>query len=106
MKSCLWIATLLAFSAVPAFAGNGNISDSALAKCGLHGMKVMSDRDGLAIRGKSVTVVVTSSVNGADSTAELAVSGNSFSVTFNAKSAVSNANHTASSSLKGSAKSK
>jgi hypothetical protein len=106
MKTCLWIATFVVLSAAPAFAEKGTVSDQGLAKFGLHGMKVMSDADGLAIRGKSVTLTVKSTVAGATGSSDLSVTGSTFSVTFDATTAAKNAKHSASASLKGSAASK
>jgi hypothetical protein len=57
MKSLYALATIVAFSAVPAFAGEGHVSTNSLAKMGLAGMKTMNDAQGMAIRGLSIAVV-------------------------------------------------
>jgi len=56
MKILLSIASLVAFSVVPALAGEGRVSNQSLAKMGLSGMKAMSDVQGMQFRGLSVQV--------------------------------------------------
>jgi hypothetical protein len=56
MKSLLGMAAVVAFSVVPALAGEGRVSDQSLAKMGLSGMKAMSDVQGMQFRGLSVEV--------------------------------------------------
>ena len=57
MKSLYALAAIVAFSAVPAFAGEGHVSNNSLAKMGLAGMKTMNDAQGMQIRGTSIAVV-------------------------------------------------
>lgn len=57
MKSLYALAAIVAFSAVPAFAGEGHVSTNSLAKMGLAGMKTMNDAQGMQIRGTSIAVV-------------------------------------------------
>jgi hypothetical protein len=57
MKSVFALATIVAFSAVPALAGDGQVSSKSLAKMGLAGMKTMDDAQGMTVRGTSVAVV-------------------------------------------------
>ena len=52
MKSLYALAAIVAFSAVPAFAGEGHVSTNSLAKMGLAGMKTMNDAQGMQIRGR------------------------------------------------------
>ena len=55
MKSLIALASV-AMLAVPAFAGEGHVSNQSLAKMGLSGMKAMADSQGAHIRGLSVAV--------------------------------------------------
>jgi hypothetical protein len=55
MKLLIGFATILCLSAVSAVAGDGRLSDQSLAKIGLGGMQVMSDTQGLGIRGLGVS---------------------------------------------------
>jgi hypothetical protein len=57
MKSLYALAAIVAFSAVPAFAGEGQVSNNALAKMGLSSMKTMNDAQGMTVRGLSIAVV-------------------------------------------------
>jgi hypothetical protein len=57
MKTLLSVAAVLVLSAAPAFAGQGQVSKNSLAKMGLSGMQVMSDAQGMSVRGTSVAVV-------------------------------------------------
>jgi len=56
MKVLFSIASVLALAAAPAFAGEGHVSSKSLTNCGLSGMKVMSDADGMQIRGLAAGV--------------------------------------------------
>ncbi|HXY37033.1 MAG TPA: hypothetical protein VEI07_22590 [Planctomycetaceae bacterium] len=62
MKTLLTIASVLVLSAAPALAGQGQVSHSSLAKMGLSGMQVMSDDQGMQIRGLSVAVASGGSI--------------------------------------------
>ncbi len=54
MKSSVFcLAALAVLAAAPAFAGEGNVSSSTLSALGLGGMEVMSDTDGMKVRGMS-----------------------------------------------------
>jgi hypothetical protein len=57
MKILLAVATVLALTAAPAFAGEGQVSHKSLAKMGLSSMQTLSDNDGMQIRGLSIAVV-------------------------------------------------
>jgi hypothetical protein len=57
MKSLYALAAVIAFSAAPAFAGEGHVSTNSLAKMGLAGMKTMNDAQGMTVRGLSIAVV-------------------------------------------------
>lgn len=52
MKRMFCIAAAFALFASPALAGDGQISNAALARLGLGGMRPMSDSQGLAVRGQ------------------------------------------------------
>ncbi len=56
MKILLGLASVVAFSVVPALAGEGRVLDHSLAKMGLSGMKAMSDAQGMQFRGLSAEV--------------------------------------------------
>ncbi|HET6324330.1 MAG TPA: hypothetical protein VFG04_06490 [Planctomycetaceae bacterium] len=56
MKSLYALAAIVAFSAVPAFAAEGQVSHNALAKMGLSSMKSMDDAQGMKIRGTSIAI--------------------------------------------------
>ncbi len=51
MKYLLMTLAVVMMFAGPALAGDGNLSQSQLAKLGLSGMTVMSDTQGQAVRG-------------------------------------------------------
>ena len=52
MKSLLTLMVLVAaLVAVPAMAEDGNVSDSTLSSLGLGGMELLSDADGMSVRG-------------------------------------------------------
>jgi hypothetical protein len=57
MKSLYALAAIVALSAVPAFAGEGQVSSKSLANMGLTGMKTMNDAQGKTVRGLSVAIV-------------------------------------------------
>jgi hypothetical protein len=54
MKLLIGWAAIVGLSAVSAMAGEGRLSNQSLAKIGLVGMKIMSDSQGLEIRGLGV----------------------------------------------------
>jgi hypothetical protein len=56
MKSLIAFASVVALSVVPAYAAEGHVSNQALAKMGLSGMKAMADAQGAQIRGLSIAV--------------------------------------------------
>lgn len=55
MKLLIGVTAVLAISAASATAGDGRLTNHALANVGLGGMKVMSDYQGLEIRGLGVS---------------------------------------------------
>jgi len=57
MKSLYALAAIVALSAAPAFAGEGQISSKSLANMGLAGLKTMDDAQGMTVRGLSIAVV-------------------------------------------------
>ena len=60
MKSALGLVVLLALVAVPALAEEGNVPQATLSSLGLGGMQVMSDTDGMQVRGLSSNAQATS----------------------------------------------
>ncbi|HEX5103138.1 MAG TPA: hypothetical protein VFV87_04975 [Pirellulaceae bacterium] len=52
-QTSTFFAALLALASVPALADDGQISKTALRSLGLGGMQVLSDADGMQIRGLS-----------------------------------------------------
>ena len=96
MKSVLTLVVALVFCAAPAFAADGNVPQGTLSALGLSGMQVMSDADGMQVRGKcssfgmvkgtslivgqlltpdTKNFVIGSSVNEVDANAESTMSG-------------------------------
>ena len=57
---CLVVAALVVLGAIPAFAGDGNVSPATLSALGLGGMQVVSDAEGMQVRGTSASVQATS----------------------------------------------
>ena len=55
----LSVFVVLAFMAAPAFAQDGNVSQDALASLGLGGMELISDAQGMEIRGMSANAQST-----------------------------------------------
>ena len=53
MKYAATLAVVLSFSAVPAFAEDGNVSESALQSLGLADIQSMTDEEGMEVRGMS-----------------------------------------------------
>lgn len=64
MKFVLAFASVLMFSIAPAFAGDGSLPQDSLARMGLGGMKKLSDRGGMAIRGQTAYAFSYSYVTG------------------------------------------
>jgi hypothetical protein len=56
MKILLGLVTVVGLSTASAFAGDGQIAKSSLSRMGLPGMTVMSDADGMSIRGTSFAI--------------------------------------------------
>ena len=56
MKTLLTVAALMVFAATSANAGDGRVSQQSLAKMGLAGMQVMSDAQGMQVRGTSIAI--------------------------------------------------
>jgi len=57
MKTLLACASLVLLSAGSAFAGDGQVADSTLAKMGLSNMQVMTDAQGMDVRGMALVAV-------------------------------------------------
>ena len=53
MKSALALAVVMVLFAAPAFAGDGNVSQGTLSSLGLGDMQVVSDAEGMQVRGMS-----------------------------------------------------
>ena len=53
MKSALALVVVMVLFAAPAFAGDGNVPQEALSALGLGGMQVVSDAEGMQVRGMS-----------------------------------------------------
>jgi hypothetical protein len=53
MKNAVAVVVLLALVAVPAFAGDGNVSQGTLSSLGLGGIQTMSDAQGMQVRGQA-----------------------------------------------------
>jgi hypothetical protein len=51
------LASILAFAALPAFAGEGQISTHSLNNMGLSGLHLMTDAQGMHVRGLSIATV-------------------------------------------------
>lgn len=65
MRTLFTLASILALTAAPALAGEGQVSKRSLANMGLPGMKALSDDQGMAIRGQSIAIAISHShVNG------------------------------------------
>ena len=61
MKNCFTLMALVAaMVAAPLNAEDGNVSAATLSSLGLGGMELLSDTDGLAVRGMSSTAEATS----------------------------------------------
>jgi hypothetical protein len=57
MKSLYALAAIVALSAAPAIAGEGQVSAKSLNNMGLAGLKTMNDAQGMTVRGLSIAVV-------------------------------------------------
>lgn len=57
MKTLLALTSLVLISAGSAVAGEGQVADQTLAKMGLGGMQVMTDADGMNVRGMAFVKV-------------------------------------------------
>jgi hypothetical protein len=62
MKNVLVVAVsvFLVLAAIPAFAEDGNVPQATLSSLGLDGMQVVSDQEGLEVRGMSSNAQATS----------------------------------------------
>jgi hypothetical protein len=56
MRRFVVFACALALLSAPALAADGQVSKSSLERMGLGGMKVVSDQDGLQVRGTSIAI--------------------------------------------------
>jgi hypothetical protein len=57
---CLVVAAVVVLGAIPAFAGDGNVPQATLSALGLGNMQVVSDAEGMQVRGTSSSVQATS----------------------------------------------
>jgi hypothetical protein len=57
MKTLLALTSLVLITAGSAVAGEGQVADQTLAKMGLGGMQVMTDADGMNVRGMAFVKV-------------------------------------------------
>lgn len=57
---CLVVAALVVLGATSAFAGDGTVPRATLSALGLGGMQVVSDAEGMQVRGTSASVQATS----------------------------------------------
>jgi hypothetical protein len=67
MRSVLALGVVLLLFAAPAFAGDGNVPQGTLSSLGLGGMQVVSDAQGMQVRGMSCSfgmVTGTSFISG------------------------------------------
>ena len=87
MKFALALAAVLALVASPALAGDGNVSPSTLKSLGLGGMKVVSDTEGMKVRGMSSNAAT----GGTSFAAAFSASGIVFAVGVDANTAASSA---------------
>jgi hypothetical protein len=96
MKSLIALTTVLALSTASASAADGQLSYRALAKMGLSGLKVMSDADGVSIRGASAQAggFSVASVSGSGGASSLYYgSGGNLAAGFSASAAVKQTNN-------------
>jgi hypothetical protein len=56
MRRFISVACVLCLMAAPALAGDGQVSSKSLSRMGLGGMKVVSDREGMEVRGTSIAI--------------------------------------------------
>ena len=80
MKSALAMAVVMVLCAAPAFAGDGNVPQGALSSLGLGDMQVLSDAEGMQVRGMSSSASTSSTFTFALSIVD-ALSPTSFSMT-------------------------
>jgi hypothetical protein len=62
MRHLLSLFCVIGLSAAPALAGDGHVARQSLAKMGLAGMQVMTDDQGMQVRGTSIAVVAGGSI--------------------------------------------
>jgi len=60
MKNVVALAVLMVLVAAPALAGDGNVPQATLSALGLGGMQVVSDAQGMQVRGMSSNAQATS----------------------------------------------
>ncbi|HXY35224.1 MAG TPA: hypothetical protein VEI07_13420 [Planctomycetaceae bacterium] len=60
MKRFISAVCVLALTAAPALAGDGQVSKQSLSRMGLGGMKVVSEQEGLQVRGTSIAIATSS----------------------------------------------
>jgi hypothetical protein len=87
MKYALALVAVFVLVASPAFAGDGNVSPATLKTLGLGGMKVVSDVEGMKVRGMSSNAAGA----GASFAGAVAIDGLNFAVAADAQIAASSA---------------
>jgi hypothetical protein len=64
VRHFICLACIIGLSAAPALAGDGHVPNSSLARMGLGGMKVVSDHEGLQVRGTSIAFAASFAFGG------------------------------------------
>jgi hypothetical protein len=62
MRHLLSLVCVIGLSVAPALAGDGHVTRQSLSKMGLSGMQVMTDDQGMQIRGTSIAVAAGGSI--------------------------------------------
>lgn len=87
MKYALALVAVFVLIASPALAGDGNVSPSTLKTLGLGGMKVVSDTEGMKVRGMSSSAAA----GGLSFAAAVAIDGVTFAVAANTQAGAGSA---------------
>ncbi|HXY37032.1 MAG TPA: hypothetical protein VEI07_22585 [Planctomycetaceae bacterium] len=61
MRCFISAACVIALASAPALAGDGQVSKQSLSRMGLGGMKLVSDQEGLQVRGTSIAITFSAS---------------------------------------------
>jgi hypothetical protein len=64
MRRFIFFVCAIAFAAAPALADDGQVPNRSLARMGLSGMKVLSDKDGSQVRGTSIAIAFSATSGG------------------------------------------